>query len=46
MLLNAQYSNEERQLILKYAKAFNKQAKFVTMKEFLFNEDNSILKFK
>jgi hypothetical protein len=46
ILLNAEYSNDERQLILKYAKAYNKQVKFVTMKEFLFNEDNSILKFK
>jgi hypothetical protein len=46
MLLNAEYSKDEKELIVKYTKAYDKKVRFVTMKEFLFNRDNNILKFK
>lgn len=45
-LLNAEYSNDEKELIVKYTKAYNKKVRFVTMKEFIFNKDQNILKFK
>ncbi|WP_179417142.1 hypothetical protein [Clostridium beijerinckii] len=46
MLLNAEYSKDEKELIVKYTKAYNKEVRFVKMKEFIFNKDNNILKFK
>jgi hypothetical protein len=45
-LLNAEYSNDEKELIVKYTKAYNKEVRFVKMKEFIFNKDDNILKFK
>lgn len=46
MLLNAEYSKDEKELIIKYSKSYNKEIKFITMKEFLFNEDKNILKIR
>jgi len=46
MLLNAEYSDDEKELIEKYSKYYNKEIRFVTMKEFIFNTDDTILKFK
>jgi hypothetical protein len=45
-LLKAEYSNEEKEIIMKYAKAYDKEIRFTTMREFLFNKDDNILKFK
>jgi hypothetical protein len=44
MLLNAEYTDDEKELVLKYAKAYNKEIRFVTMREFLFNKDDNVLK--
>jgi hypothetical protein len=46
MLLNAEYSKDEKEIIMKYAKAYDKEIRFTTMREFLFNENQDILKFK
>lgn len=46
MLLNAEYTNDEKKLIIQYAKVYEKEIKFATMKEFIFNQDDNILKFK
>jgi hypothetical protein len=46
MLLNAEYAKDEKELIVKYTKAYDKKVRFVTMKEFIFNENQDILKFK
>jgi hypothetical protein len=46
MLLNAEYSKDEKEIIMKYAKAYDKEIRFTTMREFLFNKDDNILKFK
>jgi hypothetical protein len=46
MLLNAEYSKDEKEIIMKYAKAHDKEIRFTTMREFLFNENQDILKFK
>jgi hypothetical protein len=46
MLLNAEYTKDEKELIEKYCNTYNKEIRFVTMKEFIFNENNNILKFK
>lgn len=45
-LLNAEYSKDEKEIIMKYAKAYDKEIRFTTMREFLFNENQDILKFK
>jgi hypothetical protein len=46
MLLNADFSAEEKFLIIKFARIHKKEARFVTMREFIFNEDENILKIK
>jgi hypothetical protein len=44
MLLNAEYEEEEKESILKYALECNRDIRFVTMREFLFNKDDNVLK--
>jgi hypothetical protein len=46
MLLNADYSDDDKELIFKYSNYYNKEIKFVTMREFIFNKNDNILKIK
>lgn len=46
MLLNAEYSDDEKELIVKYCKHYNKEIRFVTMRDFILNKDDNIIKFK
>lgn len=46
MLLNADYSVDEKKIIENYGTHNNKKIKFVTMKELLFNNDDDILKIR
>jgi hypothetical protein len=46
MLLNAEFSIGEKELIKNYGEIYNKEIQFVTMRELLFNKDENILKLR
>jgi hypothetical protein len=46
MLLNAEFSTDEKELLKHYGEIYNKEVMFVTMKELLFNKDENILKLR
>jgi hypothetical protein len=46
MLLNAEFTDDEKELLKHYGEIYNKEVMFVTMKELLFNKDENILKLR